>query len=232
MNKLCVLSVLCGVVFTIPSGQVWSEDKVHYDQVNFSVEAIAEVESDTLVAVLYTQREGDNLPRLSDQVNKTIGSAVKRSKKEKGIEVQTLSYQTHPVYKNQRLTGWRVKQSFKLESREIEKLSELIGELQKTVAVKSVSYKVSPELRSKKEERLVGESIQAFKDRAGQIVNHLGRAGYRMINMDVRTSSAPVRPVRLHSAMAMEKAAAPPTIEPGKQTMKVIASGSIELLIK
>ena len=220
-------------LFVLQAQTVLAEDKSRYDRVNFTVEASAEASNDTLVAMLYAQREGSELAALANEVNKTITQAVKRSKKVPGIHVQTRAYQTYPTYQNQRLTAWRVRQSIQLKSKNIDALSKLIGELQSTLAVESLAYTVSPAQRAELEERLIGEAIAAFQKRAKQITQHLGRSTYRLVTMDVRTTGALVQPIRMRAATKlMETKVAPPTIEPGTQSLTVKASGVIELVVK
>lgn len=207
-----------------------ADEQPHYDRINLTVDVVDEVESDTLVAVLYAQREGSDLTPLSDEVNKIIGQAVARSKKVSEVGVQTLSYQTHPNYQKQRLVGWRVRQSIQLKSRNIDALSKLLGELQDSLAVESIGYQVSPVLRSKVEEKLIAEAIAAFQQRAQNITQHLGRKRYRLVTMNVNTGGAPIRPMRYRTEQAMlESKIAQPTIEPGTQSITVVINGVIEL---
>ena len=222
-----VALLLCGVQTTL------AKEESHYDRINFSVEASADVANDTLVAVLYVQREGSDVATLSDEVNKIITQAVQRSKKIPGIDVRTLAYQSYPIYKEQRISGWRVRQSIQLKNQNIDALSKLIGDLQSTLAVESIVYMVSPAQREIIEERLIGEAITAFKNRAQQISQHFNRASYRLVTMDVRATSGPVQPIPMRAATTMMKTkVAPPTIEPGTQLLTVKASGVIELVVK
>ena len=219
--------LMCGVQSTL------AKEESHFDRITFSVDASADVANDTLVAVLYVQREGSDVATLSDEVNKIITQAVQRSKKIPGIDVRTRAYQSYPIYKEQRISGWRVRQSIQLKNQNIDALSKLIGDLQSTLAVESIVYTVSPAQREIIEERLIGEAITAFKNRAQQISQHFNRASYRLVTIDVRATSGPVQPIPMRAATTMMKTkVAPPTIEPGTQLVTVKASGVIELVVK
>lgn len=201
-----------------------------YNRVNLSVQAQVEVANDVLVAVLFAQREGTDLPSMSDAVNKAIARALARAKQTPGIKVQTLDYRTHPVtYRDKKVSTWRVRQSLRLESGDADSLGELIGALQETLAVESFGYTVTPAARAKAEEQAIGEAIAAFRARAGQITRHLGHSNYRLVNMDVRSGGAPSYPQPMRSSMAVSAVSAP-AVEPGTQSLSVTASGSVELL--
>lgn len=220
--SLCLGLVVCT--------QALAAEPAHYNRVNLSAQAGVEASNDVLVAVLYAQREGPDLPPLSDAVNKAISRAVTRAKGVSGVNVQTLDYRTHPItYRDKKVNVWRVRQSMRLESGDADSLGALVGELQETLAVESFSYKVSPAARAKAEEQAIGEAIAAFSERARQITRHLGHGNYRLVSMDVRTAGAPARPVPMRSSMAAAAVAAP-RLEPGTQSVSVTASGVIELL--
>jgi predicted secreted protein len=202
-----------------------------YDRINLSASAGEEVENDTLVAILYAQREGNDAAQLAEQVNKLVKNAVAKAKQADGVKVQTQGYNTNPLYREQMLTGWRVRQSIRLESKASTVLSELIGDLQKDLGVSNISYAVSPERRKEVEGELISKGIAAFNQRAQQITKDLGRQEYRLVEMHVSTSGIGHDSFRGgHAMVMMERAeAAPPTLEAGTRRVEVSISGTIEL---
>ncbi|MCW8847597.1 MAG: SIMPL domain-containing protein, partial [Sedimenticola sp.] len=104
-----------------------------YDQVTLSVSAGESVENDTLIATLYAQREGNNPAQLAAQINKDINLAIQTVKQQPEIKVQTLEYTTNPIYRNNTISGWRVRQSIRLESKEATAISQVIGTLQESI---------------------------------------------------------------------------------------------------
>ena len=202
-----------------------------YDRINFQVQESKDVDNDTLVAVMYYERSGQQPTAMADEVNKTIAWAVESAKKNKSVKVQTLGYRQEPLYKNQSIAGWKVRQSIRLESTDAPALSALIGELQQRLSIASLQYTVSPEVRRQVEERLIVQGLARFKGRAKLITDELGRPDYRLVNMDINTSGETVMPVRMRtmSTMAESSSVAPPTLEAGTQTISVQISGSIEL---
>ncbi|HEC15056.1 MAG TPA: DUF541 domain-containing protein [Sedimenticola sp.] len=199
-----------------------------YDRINLDADASEEVQNDTLVAVLYMQKEGRSTVRLAKEVNRELAWAVRLAKDVPGIKVQTLDYRTTPIYQKRARTGWRVRQSLRLESRDAVRLSQLVGELQERLAVGNIAYTISPERRRQAENRLISRAIAAFKERARLIAAELDQPAYRLVRMDVNTSGQPFRPRIMGAAMEM-KAASAPTLEAGAQRVRVSVSGTIEL---
>jgi predicted secreted protein len=221
------------VAFVTAKTAIAHETPQSYDRINFQVSAIEEVENDTLVVVMYSERSGQKPSVIADEVNRNIGWAIDLAKKNNAIKAQTLNYRQDPLYKNQSISGWKVRQSIKLESTEIASLSALIGELQSRLSVASLRYTVSPMSRDNVERRLIAEALSRFKSRGEQITVELERTGYRIVNIDVITSGRSPTPVRMRAAAFMENSSAVPTpsIEPGTQTVSVQVSGTIELKI-
>jgi predicted secreted protein len=217
----------------LPNALLAEEQPPRYDQINLSAEASRETDNDTLVVRLSAQREGSDPAALSDSVNMLIKQAVKQAKQEPEIKLQTLGYQTSPIYQQQRLTGWRVKQSLRLESRNVEKLSQLLSHLQESLALESISYAVSDELRQSVEEELTKQALDAFQKRAQLVTEQLGRKSYRLVEMTIHSDEQAIQPRRLRgSMMATQSSVAAPSLEAGTQTLRMKIDGSIELQLE
>ena len=201
-----------------------------YNRVHLSISANESVENDTLIAVLYSQREGTKLADLADAVNQQIADAVKQSKQIPNIDVQTLSYQTYPIYNKQQLSGWRVRQSISLKSQDSERLSQLLGDLQRSLAMESIDYQISPEKMRAVEDELITEAVAAFNQRAKLVTSQFGYKDYRLVDININTAGTFANAIRRRgAAMAMESSIAAPTIEAGKQTVEITVSGAIEM---
>lgn len=203
-------------------------DELNYNQVQLAAEAKGEVPNDTLVAVLYSRHEGHDPAALAGKVNQEIGWAVKMAKETPEIHTQTLSYRTNPKYDKGHLIGWRAEQSVQIKSRDIPGISKLIGDLQSKLAVQSVSYLVSDEVRKKAEEKLIKEALQNFQQRAAMITQSLGRKDYRLVHINVNTNKVPT-PRPYMRSMAMEAQATTPTFETGSQDLSLTVMGTVEI---
>ncbi len=202
-----------------------------YDRVNFRVSATKEVDNDTLVVVMYHERNGQHPTSMADDVNRTIAWAVELARQAGGIKVQTLQYRQEPVYRNQSISSWRVRQSIRLESNDVTTLSRLVGALQERLSVASLRYTISPEVRRNVEDELITLALGRFGRRGKLIADELGRSDYRIVAMDVTTSGGSPAPVRMRAvaAMAESSSVTAPTLEPGVQSVTVQVSGTIEL---
>ncbi len=209
------------------------EQPPRYDQINLSAEASTEADNDTLIAHLSAQREGSDPVALSNSVNQLINQAVSQVKQQPQIKLQTLGYQTSPIYQQQRLSGWRVKQSLRLESRDSDILSQMLSRLQEHLALESIGYAVSDELRKTVEESLIKQALEAFQQRARLITEQMGRKSYRLVEMSIHSSDQPLQPQRMRaSMMAMESSIAAPSLEAGTQILRVEINGRIELQLE
>jgi predicted secreted protein len=222
---------LISLVLALPVSA--AEVPIRYDQIDLSAQASTQVDNDTLIAVLYAQQEGDDLNALTDSVNRAINQAVLQAKSAEGVTVQTLGYQTSPIYQQQRLSGWRVRQSIRLESRHSGHLSQLLSRLQSTLALDSLSYTVSTEQRQSVEDQLIGQAIDAFQHRARLVAERLGHKRYRLLEMSIDTGGQMPQPQRMRAnMMALDNPVAAPSLEAGTQTLRVEVRGRIELQIE
>ena len=203
-----------------------------YNRASFSVSATADVENDTLVAVLTAQRDGSSARQLAGEINEVMAWALAKAKGAAGIKVQTLDYQTTPIYQKNTVTGWRVSQSLRLEGQDAAAVGELVGALQERLNLQHVGYEVSPQKRRETEDRLIREAIAAFEARARLVAEGLKRRSYRLVQLNVDSGGGPAPLPRYRAApMAMAEVAAapPPAIEAGTQMITVGVSGEIEL---
>lgn len=232
MKHMQFLPTLSLLLALIPTTMLQAtENPLTYDRINLSATAQGKAVNDILVAVLYQRMEGPTAEPLAAEVNQAIAAALATAKKVPEVTVQTLDYQTFPTYQNQKVTGWSVRQSIRLESKSMEKLSTLIGEMQKSLKVESIGYQVSPETLRATEDGLMSEAMKAFQQRAELITRELGRKRYRLVALDVNTQNSMPRPFHANArAMAMDAApSAPPAIEAGEQPVTVNLQGTIEL---
>lgn len=227
-------TVVAAVLMTALTGHAWAHggERVVYDQVDLSASAEREVDNDVLVAFVYTEQEGQRQADVAERVNEAMQWALEQAKAAAGVNVQTTQYNTYPVYasNSSTITGWRARQSLKLESKDPKAVSDLLGALQEKLAVESVDYRISKEARDRAEEALTAEALGQFQARAQQIAAALSRSGYRIVRLNIGTGGNYPGPVAYHGKMlAAEGAAAPAVLEAGAQSVNVTVSGTIQL---
>ncbi|WP_275100184.1 SIMPL domain-containing protein [Sedimenticola hydrogenitrophicus] len=215
------------LLLTLNTGQLHADEPPTYDRINLTVSAAEEVDNDTLSATLFVQHEGSDPAELGARVNRTMRQAVETAKQQPGIKVQTLDYQTSPVYRSNTLSGWRVRQSLRLEGRDAAAISELMGKLQPSLGIGGISYGISPQRREQIEERLIRQALQRFRTRAELISQEMGHNRYRLVQMNISQDGGAPRPYPMQ-AMAL-RAETAPTLEAGSQRLEVQINGTIEL---
>ena len=221
--------LLIPLLFTLPVLAYAHENTDHYDRVHLSASAQTQVENDTIIATLHVQEEGSDAAQLANLVNERITEAVSLVKRYDAIKLQTSAYNTNPVYHKNKITGWRVRQKIRLESLDMTLMSNVLGQLQKTLVLQQINFQVSPELKNSTDDKLIAGALQVFEQRAKNITQQLGRKNYKIVDINVSTS-ANHYPRRHYDAAVMSASkVAPPSIEGGEQTLQVTVTGQIEM---
>jgi predicted secreted protein len=195
------------------------------DVVSLQAEASREVENDQLVAVLAAEAHGANPAELAETVNRSMAEALKTARAVPAIQLRTGNYQTFPRYKGQRIDGWTAAQELRLESADFTAAARLIGQLQQSLVVRSMTVRLSPEARRAAEDALMSEAIAAFHARADLARKAMKAGSYRVRNIAIGTSGARIAEL---SARAMVSQA-PVAVEGGVSQVTVTISGSIQL---
>lgn len=212
-----------------------SHEGVTYDRIQLAVSASRVVDNDLSVATLYVERDGKTQPELATAINESMAWALSVARKTPGIKLQTTQYTTWPMHADNgtTITGWRGRQSLRLETPDASALAGLVAALQEKMAVESMGFSVSTARQDALETELTREALEKFGSRANQVAAALGRPGYRLLKLDLGNVGGPPSPVLYRGVMAMadRAMAAPPPVqmEAGEQTMTVSASGLIQL---
>ena len=211
---------------------VAGSDELRYNRVNLNESAQTEVENDLLVAVVSAQAEGSEAQTPADEVNRLMDWAVSMAKGLPEVKVQTLGYRTTPIYNKNKVRGWRVSQSLRLESRDSRLLGDLIARLQEQLQVQSIAYQVSDEQRRRHLDDLTDAALDRFQARSRAIAKAMGRSGFRLVQIhinDGQRNPMPMARGAMLEAASADFSVAPARIEAGTQTMTVSVNGEIEL---
>ncbi len=226
-------STLCVAVALLVchSGAAAAEAPDPRNRVSFAVERSREVANDQLTAVIGVTHEDADPAKLADRINRDMSWALEIARGRKGVEVKSGGYHTVPIQDpdKRRLRHWRGSQDIILESGDPRAVTDLLGELQARLQLRSIAFGVSPERRRSVEDELIDEALTAFRERAGRVSRNLGASGYGIVQIRVDTGP-PMRPVPMRAlgrAEAMSMAA--PALEAGSSRVQVGANGTIEL---
>lgn len=216
------------------SGAALAADPVpRYNAVELQAEAQREIANDTLSASLYVELNDASPAALASALNKTANEALRVARDYKSVRVRSGGNQTYPVYaKGNVLQGWRGRAEIRIESRDFEAASGLIGRLQAGMQLGNLSFSVSPEARRQTENELIAEAIGAFKSRAEIVRGALAGRAYKIQRLNVNSGHSAPPPrfamARALSAGAPEQVA--PNLEGGVSLVTVTVGGTVEVL--
>ena len=199
--------------------------------IELSAEASRAAANDLATAVLFAERNGPNPAAVAREVNRDIAAALDIARTRADIKVQSGNTSTWPVHAPDgkgRIEAWRMRSEIRLESRNLAAMSELVGELQASLALAHISMQPAPETRRKVVDEATVDALRAFEQRAALIAGALGRK-HRIAHLAVGDSGfQPPMPRMRAAAMVAEAAAAP--LEGGESQVSVQVSGRIELI--
>jgi predicted secreted protein len=219
---------LLGVLLLAMLTPAHADNDVIFNQVFLQASARRHIENDRLQVTLAAEAQGKTPTQITGQVNEAMSWAVKKARAAGAVEVSTGSYRTYPVYRDQVIIAWRASQQLLLQGSDITALSELVGELQQRLQVKQMQFTASPEVRSTVENELIGEAMEAFKQRVMTVKKHMDGKDYRIVSLHINTGQ-PTPVVVREQAMAMGAQTAPsPALEAGTSEVSVTVSGSVQ----
>jgi len=227
LTWLCVAAVL-----PLAGAALAAEPVPPYNSVELQAEAQREVPNDTLNASLYAEMNDPDPAALANAINRAANNALRLAKDYKSVRVHSGNNQTYPVYgKGNVLQGWRGRAEIRLESKDFEAASALIGKLQSGLQLGNLNFSVSSEARRKAEDELTLEAIAAFRARAEIVRGALAGRSYkiRRLNLNGGHSIPPPR-FAMGRAMAAAPAVAPPDFESGVSLVTLTVAGVIEVL--
>jgi predicted secreted protein len=230
MRHILALLLGAALIGTAPLHAAEPDAAPQATTVELSAEASQSAPNDLATAVLYAERNGPNPAAVAREVNRDIAAALEIARARADIRVQSGNTSTWPVYAQDgkgRITAWRMRSEIQLESRNLAAMSELVGELQSSLALGHIAMQPAPETRRKAVDEATVGALRAFEQRAALIAGALGKK-HRIAHLAIGDSGfQPPMPRMRAAAMAAEVASAP--LEGGESQVSVHVSGRIEL---
>ena len=228
LNRLSLAAALA-----LSGAALAADPAPRYNTVELQADTQREVANDTLSASLFVEMNDANPAALANAINKSANEALRVARDYKSVRVRSGNNQTYPVYaKGNVLQGWRGRAEIRIESRDFEAASGLIGKLQAGMQLGSLVFAVSPEARRQAENELIAEAIAAFKVRAEIVRGALAGRGYKIQRLNVNSghSAPPPRFPMARSLAAGAPEVAAPDLEGGVSQVTVTVGGAIEVL--
>jgi predicted secreted protein len=204
-----------------------------YNLISLQAQAQREVQNDLLNATLYVELSDSSSATVANNLNKAVNEALRVAKEHKTVRARSGNNRTYPVYsKSNQLQGWRGRAEIRIESKDFEAASALIGKLQSNMQLGGINFMVAPETRRSVEDELTVEAIAAFKARADVIRNALGGKSYKISRLNVGGGYSPVQPFAMARSAVSSAEVTPPSLEGGSSQVTVTANGSVEIIEK
>jgi predicted secreted protein len=227
-----IVALAAGLATSAALAQQHHHEPPRYNQIDLQAEVSREIQNDLMLASVHAEVQDTSAAKVADQLNRLTADALKTAADFKTVKARSGFNQTFPVYdRNNKLTGWRGRAEIRLESKDFAAMASLVGKLQSSLSLGSVSFTVSPELRRQTENDLITEAVAAFRGRADIATKAIGGRGYKIRRIGLNTGGMfpPPRPIAAQARAAAPAEVAPPTFEGGTSTVQVAANGSIEV---
>jgi len=206
-----------------------AEGDSHYDRISLSAERSRQVPNDTARAQLGITMEDPDAVELQYRMNEIMNWGVEVATHYENVEAQTGGYRTQPVYVDKRIDHWTATQELRVDSRDVDRVTELVRVLQSRMQLQSVTFSISPLAREAAENELIAEALGAFKERAELVRTTLGADSYRIVHVGIGSGGTVPAPVPIRAMSAMSDSTMAPSLEPGTSTVSVSVEGTLEL---
>ncbi len=217
-----------------PSGRGHAEHHQKWPQASLQAEAVADIQQDTVRITLAAEVSDASQTAVAQALGKTLEDVMAQAKeKAKGndkIKISSGNYRVWPMNdQDGKITNWRGRGEIIIESTDFAAASDIASSLSDRMPIADLAFSVSPKVRAQKEEALLTQAAQAFRDRAQALTDAFGYAGYDIKEIDLggagaRYESAAPRMM----AMAADSRAKVP-LEAGSETVSVSVRGTIFL---
>jgi predicted secreted protein len=192
-----------------------------------------EVQQDLLQLRLSTSRDGSDPAAVQAQLKTALEAALAQARKgaQAGqMDVRTGNFALYPRHnRDGRITGWTGTAELVLEGRDFPRITQVAGAIQ-SMTLGGISFGLSREQRARVETEAQAQAIEGFKAKAAELAKGFGFTGYTLREVAVNSNEPGFAP-RMRMMAAESKAAAdsPVPVEPGKATVVVTVSGSVQL---
>lgn len=202
------------------------------NRASFQVEVVREIPNDWVTARLSVMSEGKDPAAVANDVNTAMARATAQAKGVEQVEMESGAYITHPVYDDGKVVRWRARQELRLESGDVDRLSDLISKLQSdAVLLSGIEFSVRRVTRKALEDEMIEDALGQFRARASLIARGMGSRNWSLVQVDVGSQGGgPRRFTMEHDTMSLARtSSAPPSFEAGSSEIRVQVSGTVEL---
>ena len=226
MKKILWLLFSC-CVFSFASAE-----SLNYNIVHLSAQSVLSVPRDTMEAILVIEKAGKDRQSVSNEVTERSNRVLQKIKSVSAVQGELSSRDAYPMYKNadDKKPVWHDTARITVKSRDFDKLSQLIADVQTDAALGDLNFSVSREIRAQNDRTLIEDAIKKFREQANHITRALGGKSYKIVQLDINRSARVFNgALRMATATRSVDAAAVPEVEAGKEELTANVSGSIQV---
>jgi len=193
-----------------------------------------EVQQDLLQMNLTTARDGADPNAVQTQLKAALDTALAEAKKSAQpgqLDVRTGNFSLYPRHNREgRISGWTGTAELVLEGRDFARITQAAGRIQ-SMTLGGVTFGLSREQRAKVEGEAQALAIDRFKAKAADLAKGFGFSGYTLREVAVNANEPGFTPRMRMAAQDARVASAESAVpvEPGKSTVMVTVSGSVQL---
>lgn len=193
-----------------------------------------EVQQDLLQMNLTTARDGTDPTAVQTQLKAALDTALAEARKSAQpgqLDVRTGNFSLYPRHNREgRISGWTGTAELVLEGRDFARITQAAGRIQ-TMTLGGVTFGLSREQRAKVEGEAQTLAIDRFKAKAADLAKGFGFSGYTLREVAVNANEPGFTPRMRMAAQDARVASAESAVpvEPGKSTVMVTVSGSVQL---
>lgn len=203
--------------------------------VQISADASVDTDQDLLFIVLSATKEGTDANLVQSQLKQSIESALLIAKKRMdpaAMDVRTGQFRLFPRYgKDGKISGWQGQAEIVLEGKDFARISTVAGEIS-TMTVSQTGFGLSRPQRMKVEEEAQATAIQRFRDKAKTVSKSFGfeDSSIREVSVNLGENVRPMaNMMSSRSGMAVASVDSPVPVQPGKTSVSVTVSGSVQM---
>lgn len=202
-----------------------------------SASASGEVPQDMLTVTLSAMREGSDAATVQAQLKQVLDAALTEARKTARpgqLEVRTGGFGLSPRWVQGRTSGWQGAAQLIIEGRDIAAVSTLAGRLP-GMSVAGAGFSLSREAREQAEAELSAQAIARYRALADNYAKQFGFAGWTLREVQVNSQGDYPMIRSIPMSLQVSKTVAPDAplpVEPGKATVTVGVSGSVQMSVK
>ncbi|VTU27671.1 SIMPL domain-containing protein [Variovorax sp. PBL-E5] len=219
------------------SGAAWAQGAPWTPPQNvlqLSASGTVEVQQDLLSITLATTRDAADAATVQTQLKTALDAALAEARKnvQPGeFDVRTGNFSLSPRYTREgKINGWQGSAELVLEGKDFPRITQTAGRIS-TLSIGNIGFGLSREQRAKVETEAQTLAIDNFKHKADELAKGFGFGGYTLREVSVNANQGgPMQPrMMAMSASAKMASDAPVPVEPGKTSVVVNVSGSVQL---